>query len=137
MYIIYDITTKIIQSWSDQPILVSSPYDIAQCYTQLSEQEFIELFPEDFTDGAHYLIDGQIVRDEELYATLQEIKIRTLLRNRRSQECFPIINRGLLWYNTLSEEQLQDLTTWYHQWLDVTETLAAPTKPDWLDTETA
>lgn len=55
------------------------------------------------------------------------------LRFQREEECFPIINRGQLWYNNLSDDQLQELNEWYRAWLDVTETKVIPTKPEWLD----
>lgn len=55
------------------------------------------------------------------------------LRTRREAECFTFINRGKLWYDKLTETQLNELNTWYHEWLDVTETLVIPTKPDWLE----
>ena len=65
------------------------------------------------------------------------------LREKRCNECFSIINRGSLWYNTLTSEQQQELNTWYQAWLDVPqvyqETKPAnietiiPTKPSWLN----
>ena len=54
------------------------------------------------------------------------------LRRRREAECFPIINRGQLWYDTLTEEQKVELKEWYIAWLDVTDTLVVPNKPDWI-----
>lgn len=54
------------------------------------------------------------------------------LRFQREEECFPIINRGQLWYNNLSGDQLQELNEWYRAWLDVTETRVVPTKPSWV-----
>lgn len=54
------------------------------------------------------------------------------LRYRRDVECFSVINRGQLWYYTLTEEQRQDLEYWYLEWLDVTETKTIPEKPTWL-----
>lgn len=54
------------------------------------------------------------------------------LKNRRQLECFPIINRGVLWYNKLSNEQYIELRNWYNAWLNVTETLVVPKEPDWL-----
>ena len=55
-----------------------------------------------------------------------------VLRSIRENECFSIINRGALWYNTLSEEQIIELNNWYLAWLDVTETKIIPQKPEWL-----
>lgn len=54
------------------------------------------------------------------------------LRLRREVECFPIINRGKLWYDNLTTEQVTELDEWYNAWLDVTETKVIPNKPNWL-----
>mgnify|MGYP006913557148 CR=1 FL=1 len=55
-----------------------------------------------------------------------------LLREQREIECFSIVNRGQLWYNTLTTEQVNELNQWYMAWLDVTETKIIPTRPIWL-----
>ena len=52
---------------------------------------------------------------------------------RRDTECFPIINRGELWYKHLTDEQKEELDNWYNAWLEVTETKVIPTKPEWLN----
>lgn len=54
------------------------------------------------------------------------------LRRRREDECFSYINRGSLWYDTLTEEQRTEFQAWYTAWLNVTETLTVPSKPVWL-----
>ena len=54
------------------------------------------------------------------------------LRLQRENECFPIINRGQLWYDTLTEKQQLELKKWYQLWLDVTQTEQIPEKPSWL-----
>ena len=54
------------------------------------------------------------------------------LRKRRERECFDIVNRGNLWYDTLSEEQREQLKNWYKAWLDVTDTKTIPEPPQWL-----
>lgn len=55
------------------------------------------------------------------------------LRLIRNQECFNFIdNKSTLWYNSLSSDQLKDLTDWYNAWLNVTETEIVPEKPSWL-----
>lgn len=54
------------------------------------------------------------------------------LRKLREKECFELINRGELWYKRLTDEQKAELDVWYQSWLDVTETLEIPNKPDWL-----
>lgn len=58
---------------------------------------------------------------------------REELRQRRSTECFPIINRGALWYEKLTSDQRSELSEWYEKWLDAPQTLSAPTAPSWID----
>lgn len=54
-------------------------------------------------------------------------------RRLRYRECFNIIdNKSVLWYNSLSSDQLKELTDWYNAWLNVTETEIIPEKPVWL-----
>lgn len=54
------------------------------------------------------------------------------LRHLRDVECFTIINRGSLWYDTLTDSQKEELKIWYNDWLDVTKTRLIPEKPKWL-----
>jgi hypothetical protein len=100
-----------------------------------SMEEFVERYPHDITDGAHFYQDGQVVCDEELQHEVQLEQTRKKLRRQRKQECFPIVNRGMCWYNDLSDEQKEELQNWYHAWLDVTETLEVPQAPSWLSIE--
>lgn len=55
-----------------------------------------------------------------------------MLRKDRETICFPIVNRGKLWYNTLTKDELIELEKWYHDWLNVTETLIVPNAPSFL-----
>lgn len=57
---------------------------------------------------------------------------KKLLRERRQVECFSIVNRGRLWYDCLTDEQITELNVWYHEWLNVTETFVIPHRPDFL-----
>jgi hypothetical protein len=61
------------------------------------------------------------------------IKMKRELRKRREKECFPIVNRGKLWYNKLSLEQFSELLSWYEKWLDVTDTLVVPEMLPWVN----
>lgn len=61
-----------------------------------------------------------------------EEEILNSLRLKREQECFPIINRGQLWYKKLTEEQINELDQWYCNWLNITETKVEPVMPKWL-----
>lgn len=123
---------------------------------ELKENELIVSPIDKFSYQTHPLTDIQIiVTREELqaiknknktkcfdvennrvidYDNSEDLRIDKLeeLRARRETECFPIINRGKLWYDTLTQEQLQELTIWYELWLDVTTTLVVPLKPKWV-----
>ena len=58
---------------------------------------------------------------------------KDVIRKRRERECFPIVNRGPLWYNCLTIEQRAELNGWYHAWLNATETGYIPPTPLWLN----
>ena len=82
--------------------------------------------------GCYRYENGQAVFDEEKYMKAQEAGLIEGLRARREAECFPVINRGQLWYDRLTEGQESELSAWYQAWLDVTETKEAPEKPKFL-----
>lgn len=67
------------------------------------------------------------VKSEEKLSTVDE------LRKKRAKECFPIVDRGELWYNNLTDEQYKELKDWRQAWLDVTETMIIPTAPKWIN----
>jgi hypothetical protein len=77
--------------------------------------------------------DGALVKNEDRQKKLEaEVEIAAL-RSQREKDCFSYINRGYLWYGKLTEEQREELDTWYQSWLDVTDTRTIPEKPKWLD----
>lgn len=95
------------------------------------DEPFIEVEnpDEEIFIGYSTIINGK------LYTNMKEVtdgRRKEEIRIRRELECFPIINRGLLWYETLTKEQLDELRVWYQAWLDATETLIIPDKPEWL-----
>lgn len=96
---------------------VSAPKDIPH---------FEEHFP------AYRIRDGDLVFDEQQELALAETAGMDAIRQRREAECFPVINRGQLWYARLTEKQSMELNDWYQAWLDATRTGAVPDKPAWL-----
>lgn len=86
--------------------------------------------------SAYKLVDGTLVFDEERLLEINAENKKTTIRRQRETECFPIINRGQLWYANLSPEQLAELSNWYSNWLDAPETLTIPDAPGWLNTVT-
>ncbi len=83
-----------------------------------------------------YIQNGMInvVNKSFTPSQLREIEAQEILnlRAQRESECFPIVNRGHLWYERLTLEQIAELEIWYQAWLDVTATKIVPTKPSWL-----
>lgn len=76
------------------------------------------------------------IKNGKLYTNMKEVNLgrkKEQIRLRREKECFPIINRGVLWYESLTNEQKEELKVWYQAWLDATETLVVPDKPSWLN----
>ncbi len=103
---------------------------------RLDESEIIEVsdIPTDFMMHYHaYKVeDGQLVFDASRLQDLDDERELEELRGRRTVECFEYVNRGELWYNMLTEEQLAELDEWYKAWLNVTETRVVPDRPEWL-----
>lgn len=56
-----------------------------------------------------------------------------IIRQQRRQICFPVINRGILWYNSLTTEQFAELKQWYKDWLDAPSTLIVPKTPSFVN----
>lgn len=98
------------------------------------ENEFIDMTNEqyDFKPNRASFIEKEGVIlldfDESVLNEYDKVELRT----KRNIECFPIINRGKLWYDNLTQEQLEELDKWYNDWLNVTETLEEPVKPEWI-----
>lgn len=79
--------------------------------------------------GYTKLVNGKLVTDKKKY---DKDKLIDNIKYRREVECFAIVNRGQVWYNTLSKTQKTELQNWYEAWLDAPQTLVIPEKPEWL-----
>lgn len=82
--------------------------------------------------SAYKVRDGTVVFDSEQNAMLEQEQLKETFRQRREKECFSIINRGQLWYESITLPQLLELRAWYKAWLNVTDTMVVPEKPAWL-----
>lgn len=80
-------------------------------------------------------IEKQTVVDFDNSFLIEQAELNEL-RKRREEECFAVVNRGKLWYNTLTIEQEYELQEWYFAWLNVTETKLIPERPAWVDGQT-
>lgn len=92
----------------------------AQKYPVLDENGFFN----------YEIKDGQLVGRDKT-EDIKNIEVENI-RSRREIECFPIINRGILWYEKLTISQREELSDWYNAWLDAPQTKKIPNKPDWL-----
>lgn len=72
----------------------------------LTDEEFDFFICEQNKGKELKVINGKIVAQ---YHISTEEEILSSLRHKREQECFPIINRGQLWYNKLTPEQIEEL----------------------------
>ena len=114
---------------------------------EVQEQKHEELLQEYPNGGKEYIevIDVAYQPAKEAWDEYEDIQVYTpytaeelaqiqadRLRARRAVECFPIINRGALWYEKLTEEQKLELSSWYEAWLDAPQTGYAPTTPSWI-----
>lgn len=97
---------------------------------EVAELKDLRHFQEHYS--AYKVVEGQLVFDDTKESTLEKETIKQELRDRRDKECFAIINRGQLWYESLDGQQRTELRDWYNAWLNVTETLVVPEKPTWL-----
>lgn len=97
---------------------------------EIQEPDNLQHFEDNY--GAYKIVDNQLVYDEEKGKEINLEKVRFELRERRQIECFSIVDRSRLWYDTLTEAQIEELRTWYNAWLKVTETLVIPDRPEWL-----
>lgn len=97
---------------------------------EVDTPEDMEVFHKNFK--AYKLVDNKLILDENKLVESKNSAIIEGYRFLRKQECFPIINRGILWYERLTPEQKEELNLWYQNWLDITITKEVPIKPNWL-----
>lgn len=82
---------------------------------------------------AYRLLDGILTLDEDRLTSLQLADRQNAIRARRERECYPVINRGQLWYEGIGLARLAELRQWYKAWRDAPATLIVPDRPAWLD----
>lgn len=103
--------------------------------TELTMQQFMQEYGgENVTDGRHRYLNGKIICDEgtEKSRAAYVAERKKELREERERVCFSVVNRGQVWYNSLTDEQGYELAEWYVAWLNVTDTLEPPETPEWL-----
>lgn len=93
-----------------------------------ADMEFFELNFRAYKCG----VDNSLVLDEQKLRDLNYDEKVEELRQRREVECFSIVDRSKLWYDSLTPYQISELKKWYDAWLQVTETFKVPERPEWL-----
>lgn len=91
--------------------------------------------PENFDSwhfNAYHVVNGACVLDEEKLNELNLKAQKDEIREDRARKCFPIVNRGQFWYDTLSENQKSEIREWYKKWLDAPETGIKPEDLDFI-----
>ena len=53
------------------------------------------------------------------------------IRNER-KKAFKLIDKSVLWYESLKPKEKTELDKWYKAWLDAPVTMVIPEKPEWL-----
>lgn len=76
-----------------------------------------------------------VIRNDKFFnfVVCDENFIKSYYRKIRAKYCFPIINRGRLWYERLSYSQESQLREWYDDWLRITDTYKVPDCPEWIN----
>lgn len=99
-------------------------YNEASDFANANDYTIIEVEPIEEVHSVDGSTEIKTIRQFKIIEKpkLNQDEILELLRLRRENECFPIINRGILWYNLLTDEQRLELDKWYKEWLDITDT---------------
>lgn len=114
----------------EQTKILIKHHDAVQEVKEEYHYEIIAEYPNGGKD-LKKVIDVEYVPFREAYDEYEDVlylvklsqeEILNNLRSEREIKCFQIINRGVLWYNTLTEEQRLELDKWYKEWLDITDT---------------
>ena len=115
---------------------------------EVKEQGHYEIIKEYSNGGkdVKWVVDVEGVKGQDARTYEEEILVYKLyteyelnqiyleeLRSKRQIECFKIVNRGKLWYDKLTTNQIEELNIWYQAWLDVTQTNIIPQKPTWCN----
>lgn len=122
-------------------MILKEPHPMVEDFfeLELTEEKYQELMQ---NIGSYRVnIQGSIPTLEFIIKTPEQIleeeqreqeALMARLRRKREQECFSVVDRGYLWYMQLTDLQLRELKAWYQNWLNVTETLEVPERPEWV-----
>lgn len=129
-YLVNDVLETKIEAQPEQ--LEKSHYEFIKEYPS-GGKEYKKVIDVPYKGAIPEHIKTENILVYKLYTKnqLEEIELSNI-REKREIECFSIINRGQLWYNSLTSAQINELNTWYLEWLDAPSTKKIPTKPTWI-----
>jgi hypothetical protein len=95
---------------------------------------FIDLLDNEDQTGYLLYIDENTkpIYDKAKHDTAKTKQLEEEIRIRRTVECFVVTDRGKLWYDSITQQQLQELKTWHTAWLAAPETKIIPPLPTFL-----
>ena len=133
------------QGYLKQDRLFIAHHEAQEEIQQQSHYEVIAEYPNGGKD-LQEVIDVEYQQAKEAWDEYEDVLVYILytqeeladkrlkeIRSQRESECFPIINRGALWYDKLTEEQKTELSAWYEAWLDAPATGIVPDKLTWVE----
>ena len=101
--------------------------DVAQPGFEYSDEEIVF----DYEGRLVFESETKTAEYAAAKAAYEKDEYKNRLRLRRENECFKITDRAA-WFYGLSDERKAEVLTWREAWLNVTETLVVPEKPDWI-----
>lgn len=126
---IYQRVKKILNENGEEEYVNFTDYELSIPPYSYKKIHVLDEYVKDITI---YDFDEDLNFDISKYMSRKNEQLKNEFRKKRIEECFTIINRGQLWYDSLTHSQKEELKIWYQLWLDVTETLIEPQKPNWL-----
>lgn len=106
---------------------ISAACDVAQSGFEYSEDEIIR----DYAGCLVFKKDSETEEYAAAKAAYEKEQYKKELRRRRENECFAIVDRAA-WFYGLSDERKAEVLAWREAWLNVTDTLMVPEKPNWI-----
>ena len=108
------------QTRIDHNVLADPPYNFTPM--EVPDEYVKDMQSSDFNEDMTFNVTKYKNRKAE--------ELKQHLREERQYRCFDIVNRGEVWYATLTQEQFDEIREWYDKWLHITDNINGETKPE-------
>lgn len=138
--VVYYKDTKRVKGISSQ----CDPKELRKAIPDEEDFIFVDELPKVKQNRQDLFVEGNklIVKDRKLSEQQIEELMKyelAVLRDVR-QQAFSLLNKAPYWYETLTEDQHNELRAWRQEWLDITKKytfevgldLELPKQPEWL-----